>query len=89
VHKEVEESCISQNNFVFFALEPCSQRNSLLQNLNSGLTTQGSYLHSVKMALSKYCISGFNWDGKPTGKELKLAGTARISAGQEPSGGAF
>ncbi|KAF5021032.1 hypothetical protein F66182_6963 [Fusarium sp. NRRL 66182] len=26
------------------------------------------------MALSKCCISGFNWDGKPTGKETKLAG---------------
>ncbi len=26
------------------------------------------------MALSKCCISGFSWDGKPAGKETKLAG---------------
>ena len=46
----------------------------ILQKFKTGVTTQVSYLHSVKMTLSKCCISGFNWDGKPTGKEIELAG---------------
>lgn len=39
-----------------------------------GLTFKEITGLDITMALSKCCISGFNWDGKPTGKETKLAG---------------